>query len=122
MGITNNNPLTSSKDHQLSWIGYVESIIISSLDDPGLCIAKLAKMTGLSERQFHRRVKTMLNLTPHKFIQSCRMDAAKKILDEGKILELSAISKAIGYKRVDYFSKLFHTYYGVYPIDLLKTK
>lgn len=106
--------------HQVNWIREVENYIFNDLDNSNLVVADLAKAFSLSERQFHRRVKQILRLTPNLFIRKIRMQVAKQLLEQGKCSTVAETAFAVGYNQPDYFSRVFANYYGCRPIDYIR--
>ena len=108
--------------HQLHWIKEVEQYVLDNIDNSNLVVADLARAFALSERQFHRRVKQTLGMTPNLFIRRIKMSTAKKMLEQGKCSTVSETAFAVGYNQPDYFSRLFMQWYGTRPIDYLRVK
>ncbi|MEM9823534.1 MAG: AraC family transcriptional regulator [Bacteroidota bacterium] len=105
--------------HQLHWIHSVEQYLAEHLADSQLTIPILAKTFSLSERQFHRRIKTITLMTPNLLIRKMRMEKAKQLLSTGACTTVAETAKAVGYNQADYFSRLYQRWHGRRPSDHL---
>ena len=95
-------------------------IIEQNIDDPNLTNTDLAKKTGLSERQFYRRIEMLTGLSPNKFIRGMRLKKAEKLLRSGQYETVKEVALRVGFIKVSWFSKLFEREMGQRPLDLLK--
>jgi transcriptional regulator GlxA family with amidase domain len=68
----------------------------------------------MSPRSFHRHMLGELNMTPAKFVESVRLDAARRWLDEGK-LDLAAVAGRAGFSGPDHLIRAFNRRFGVTP-------
>ncbi|GEM_PF-1260941 len=85
-----------------------------------LRLEELASMAGLSINHFIRTFKSLMNMTPIKYVEKLRMDKAKMLLlDSGKIKE---IARKVGYNDEHYFSRAFKKAEGVAPTLYIKNK
>jgi AraC-like DNA-binding protein len=73
----------------------------------------------MSKRNFIRRFKQALNLTPAEYIQRVKIEAAKKSLETGKSSILDIIY-ALGYNDVKTFRDTFKRITGITPRDYRK--
>jgi transcriptional regulator GlxA family with amidase domain len=69
-------------------------------------LASVAKALGVSERTLNRRFKATLGVTPIKFIQSVRVESAKRLLEEGQG-SAQEVSERVGYEDLATFRELF---------------
>jgi AraC-like DNA-binding protein len=77
-----------------------------SLDD-------IAGEAFLSKFHFMRLFKTYYGVTPHRYLISVRVSAAKKYLRSG--MSITAVCYEVGFESVPSFSKLFKTVTGTTP-------
>lgn len=105
--------------YQQKWLQEVKSCILKKLDGPGFVIADIADALGISERQFHRRIKQLLGITPNELILQLKMDRARQLLEDGHYPTVAQVAYAVGFNRSDYFSHLFWKTYGKRPIELM---
>lgn len=98
------------KDDKLANLtSWVEANLTRRLD-----VETLAERVAMSPRSFHRHMKDELNVSPAKFVESIRLDAARRWLDEVK-LDLSAIAARAGFSGPDHLIRAFSRRFGVTP-------
>ena len=74
----------------------------------------LAREHGMSRRSMERRFKTATGKTPLAYLQRLRVEAAKHMLEGGKV-PFSQIAYSLGYEDVAFFRKLFTRVTGLRP-------
>ncbi|MCJ8208983.1 PAS domain S-box protein [Mucilaginibacter sp. RS28] len=89
------------------WLGQFESLVRKHISDGEAMISRLALELGMSERQLHRRVKSILNVTPNKFIRVIRLQVAREAIASGKMRSITEIARRAGFSTPSYFRKLF---------------
>jgi transcriptional regulator GlxA family with amidase domain len=86
--------------------------IQSNLDQP-LDIPSLAARARLSERSFHRKFVSATGMTPARFVETVRLDAARMLLSRG--LSLKSVAATVGLFPPDRFADAFERRFGVAP-------
>jgi transcriptional regulator GlxA family with amidase domain len=76
--------------------------------------AGLAQKIGVSQRTLIRRFNTELGVPPLIYLQNCRIEAAKQLL-ENTALPLVAVIEQVGYTDISSFSRLFKKRTGLTP-------
>lgn len=89
------------------------SWIWKHIADP-IRIQDLTKVTNMSARSLIKRFNSALGLTPLAYIQSIRIRAAKRLLEETK-LGIEDIGYNVGYSNVSSFTRLFRLRVGESP-------
>lgn len=79
-----------------------------------LSVARLAEFSGMSERNFYRKFKQQIGLSPAKYIEQLRLDYSRQLLIE-KDWPNKRIAQACGYPQVDVFRRAFERRFGVSP-------
>lgn len=115
------NPNKISKQ-DTSWLIEMESEVYKNIKHKDLNLYDLSYKMAVSERQLHRKIKSLLHLTPNKYIRILRLHKAKQFIDDYMYDTISQISYAVGYYDTHYFSKLFCQQYGTFPKELLKAR
>ena len=110
-----------SKSDQL-WLFNFEKLVSDQIKKGQLNLSDLSYDLAISERQLHRKCKTLLGLTPNKYIRILRLHWSKEFIDQYAYDTISEISYAVGYFDTHYFSKLFFQQYGVSPKKMLASK
>ncbi|MFY7672158.1 helix-turn-helix domain-containing protein [Tenacibaculum sp. MEBiC06402] len=106
----------------ISWLQKMEQEIHKNIKHKDLNLYDLSFKLSVSERQLHRKIKSLVKLTPNKYIRILKLHKAKSLIDSYLYDTVSQISYAVGYYDTHYFSKLFNQQYGMYPKELLKSK
>ncbi len=104
------------------WLNQLEATIKKHIGKIDLTNNILSNELIISERQLFRRVKTILDITPNKFVQIIRFKMASEAIATGKYSTLAEISHIAGFDTPAYFSKLFKEVYGINVLDLLNKK
>lgn len=98
------------KDDKLANLAsWVEANLTKRLD-----VETLAARAAMSPRSFHRHMQDELNISPAKFVESVRLDAARRWLDEDK-LDLTAVAARAGFSGPDHLIRAFNRRFGVTP-------
>lgn len=77
-------------------------------------IGDLASRAGLGERQFLRRFKSATGKTPVQYLQTLRLEEARRLLESGNA-PVSEVTAAVGYEDVTTFRRLFTRHLGLSP-------
>lgn len=105
-----------------SWLIQMEEQVYKKIDHKDLNLYDLSYNMSVSERQLYRKIKSLLHLTPNKYIRVLRLHKAKQCIDDYLYDTISQISYAVGYYDTHYFSKLFKQQYDIYPKELLNAR
>ncbi|MGH4037668.1 MAG: helix-turn-helix domain-containing protein [Sphaerochaeta sp.] len=79
----------------------------------------LTQIAGMCSTKLKKTFKTINDCTITEYIQSCRINKAKYLL-QSTDLTINQISRMVGYKDAGYFSELFKRETGVTPIEYKK--
>lgn len=85
-----------------------------------ITIKDLAELVYVSESYLIRRFRQKTGQTPIQYINSLRIEAAKRLLAT-KEMTIEDISQSVGYGSAKYFTRLFKKYLGVSPSDFRKS-
>lgn len=96
----------------------IEDVCAHIVDHPeaDLSVAALAARVAMSERSFQRLFSRELGTSPGRFVERCRIDAARRLLestDEG----LTAIARRCGFGSAETFLRAFKRLVGVTPTE-----
>jgi len=81
--------------------------------DPALSNSMVAEVVGMSERRLAERFKAETSHTINDYITMVRMETAKKLLAEGRMIYEAA--EMTGYSTPQYFGSVFKNYTGMTP-------
>lgn len=96
-------------------IRHVQDWILSHLDEP-LSLTAQANLAAMSERNFRRVFHKEVGVSPIEFVESARMEAARRLLEDGD-LPLKSIAGRVGFASEQSLRRLFLTRLGVAPED-----
>lgn len=80
------------------------------------CIGKIANAATTSERTLIRRYKSVLDMSPTKYLQQLRIARARELL-ESTVYPVSKISWDVGYEDVNSLRKQFKDIVGLTPSE-----
>ena len=113
LNLTNNLSLDSLK------LGKAIEYIFTFWDNPHLSVEAIAKVVGFSLYYFIRSFKKEFKITPHKYIQSLRVERAKyKIIKTNE--PLAQISIECGFSDQSHMNRVFKRIAGFTP-NILRT-
>nr|WP_281383102.1 AraC family transcriptional regulator [Microbulbifer rhizosphaerae] len=81
-----------------------------------ISIEQVASHVNMSKRNFIRRFKQAVQVTPIEYIQRVKIEAAKKALESGK-KNIQALTYEVGYNDSKTFRSTFKRLTGVTPQD-----
>ena len=82
-----------------------------------LHVETLAARVAMSPRSFHRHMQDELRVSPAKFVEGIRLDAARRWLDDGK-LDLGNVAARAGFSGPDHLIRAFSPPFRRYPRGL----
>jgi transcriptional regulator GlxA family with amidase domain len=82
----------------------------------GFNLSEMARHLAVSERTLNRRFKRVLGEAPLHYLQSLRVDVAKRLL-ENPSLKVDAVGERVGYGDLSTFRRLFKRETGLSPRD-----
>lgn len=101
------------RNHEDIVIGKVQDYIGKNYEKP-LAINGLAEKFNMSHRTFIRKFTTITGNTPLEYIQRVRMEAAKRLLEKGK-LTVEQVCMETGYADFGFFRNIFKRLTGLTP-------
>ena len=107
-------------DRDQHWLAEVERLVRKNTGKTKLTIRMLSDELYLSERQLHRRIQTILSVTPNKFIRIIKLQIAREAIAGGKYHTMAEIARVAGFETLAYFKKVFKEAYGSEIIDPTK--
>lgn len=106
------NSSTSSK----IFLKRVTQITETNLSNEHFGVSELAWEMGISRSSLHRKIKKLTNNSASRFICKIRLEKALKLIQQNNGT-ISEIAYSVGFKSPTYFSKCFHDYFGISPLE-----
>ncbi len=98
---------------QEKFIAKLNDILEPIYAEPSISIAMIASKIAMSERQFFRKLKSILNITPSEYLRRYRLEKSKVILDEGHSIQYAAME--VGFGTQSHFGRCFKAQFGCSP-------
>jgi signal transduction histidine kinase/DNA-binding response OmpR family regulator/ligand-binding sensor domain-containing protein len=92
----------------------ITNIIERHLQDSTLNVQKLAKLSGLNEKQIYRKIKILTGNTAVDYIKSIRLKKAALLLSQKKFT-VNEVMYMVGFSSQSYFAKCFAEKYRKTP-------
>lgn len=106
------------RNHEDHDIGQVQDHIEKNYTEQ-LSITSLAKKFNMSSRTFIRKFTLLTGNTPLEYVQRARMEAAKRLLEKGK-LTVEQVCMKVGYGDFGFFRNVFKRLTGLTPQEYKK--
>lgn len=105
---------------QQEFINQLNQQIESVYMNAELGVIDLAKSVNMSERQFYRKLKSVIDMTPSEYLRRFRLEKSKEVLHSGKTANFTAFE--VGFSSQAYFSKCFKAQYNLTPKQFVNQK
>ncbi len=79
-----------------------------------ITLADLATLVEMNQYQFARAFKDSIGVSPYRYLLTCRIDKAKKLLAQNQ-LSIAQISYYIGFSSQSHFTSTFRRFTGTTP-------
>ncbi len=99
----------------------VKNKIIADFSNPELDLVQLLGAGHYSENYMRKKFKEQVGMTPTEYLTHLRIDYAKQLLSQKKLLNVSiaTIAEMCGYYDEHYFSRVFRAKTGMSPREYL---
>ncbi len=104
-----------------AFLDRLQKLVLENLNDEKFTAPVLSRKIGMSERQLHRKLKSLLDCSPGRFIRDQRIYAAKNLLQDGG-LTITEAAFQVGYNSLSSFTRAFRETFGQTPTDFLKQR
>lgn len=110
---TNEEPETDLNARERQFIERLKKSLEHHYTDAEFSVSHLANAVSLSERQMHRKLKALLNITSANYIRVFRLKKAAALLRAG--IAPSEVAHLAGFKSHAHFSRCFKAHFGSSP-------
>lgn len=107
------------KPYDQKLISKVTTVINEKLQDADFSVEDLAKEIGLSRMQLHRKLKSLVGQSTTKFINTIKINFARKMFDEG-CDRVQEVMDAVGFNSYSHFNTVFKEMVGKTPSEYIK--
>lgn len=103
---------------QEKFIVGLNQVLEELFSEPETKVVDIAKSIYMSERQFHRKLKGIVDMSPKEYLREYRMNKAKELLLMGNPTTTVAIE--VGFSSQSYFSRYFKERYGFTATEFIQ--
>lgn len=100
-------------------ISKVTTIINDKMQISDFSVEELATEVGLSRMQLHRKLKSLVGQSTTKFINTIKINFARKMIDEG-CDRVQEVMDAVGFNSYSHFNSVFKEMVGKTPSEYIK--
>jgi len=104
----------SYENSEIEFISKITGLIKDKIDDSTFGVEQLADTLEISRVQLYRKIKAVMGISISDYIQSIKLDHAKKLL-ETTDLSISDVAYSAGFSSPNYFSTSFKGKFGKTP-------
>lgn len=106
--------MASTRKRGNIFLAKLTEIVRSNLENEQFGVSELARETGMSRSNLHRKVRAETGKSISQFIRHLRLEEASRLLRRTS-LTASEVAFKCGFHSVSYFSRCFHDKYGYPP-------
>lgn len=109
------NRESSQDEEQQKFLESLNEVLEGIYSNSETKVSDISTFVAMSERQFHRKLKSIVDLTPGEYLRRFRLNKAKAMLMSGK--SSNVVTYEIGFSSQSYFSKCFKAQFGLSPSE-----
>ncbi len=99
------------------------AVINSHISDPDFKVDTLADAMALSRTQLFRKIKSLTQMSPQKYLRFVRLEKAKRLLQsKDKDLNVSEVCYEVGFASKSHFTRSFQKEFGFNPSEYTRSK
>ena len=108
------------KKFERMWLEQIDAIIENNIANADFRLIDVTNELEISRAKLYRDILKLTGFTPSRYIQKKRLEKAKRMLEEGIFPTVKETAITVGFRRPEYFTKLFYREYAVLPVKVLK--
>ena len=102
------------------WLTNVDAIIEANMENPDFQLIDITNKLEISRAKLYRKVTKLTGSSPAEYIRKIRLSKALELLEVGVYPTIKETSAAVGFRSLEYFSKLFFQKYRRLPSEYLR--
>ena len=108
------------KKYEKIWLEQIDVIINGHLRNPDFQLMDITNELEISRAKLYRNILKLTGLPPTRYIRKIRLEKARKMLEVGIYPTIKETANEVGFRRPEYFSKLFYEEYKMLPSRFLR--
>ncbi len=112
-----NEPSTPQRENP--FLDMLMSTVQKNYTDNDFNVDAFAQKMNITRGQLFKKTKALVGLSPSQIIKQHRLEAAKKLLEQGE-LTVSEAAYSCGFSTPEYFSTVFKDFYKIRPKEVQK--
>ena len=108
------------KKFEQLWLDQIDAIIDANIPNPDFRLGNVTSELEISRAKLYRNVLKLTGTSPSKYILKKRLRKAREMLDLGIYPTVRDTAMAVGFRRPEYFTKLFYKEYAILPSKILR--
>ena len=109
----------AEKNENTAFVEKLNDIILENLADEGFSIDNLSEKFLMSRSNFHKKIKSIIGMTPNDYIKLIRLNQSAQLLATGKY-KINEVCYLVGFNTPSYFSKCFFEQFGKLPKEFIE--
>ncbi len=110
------------KRYQEVWLEQIDQLIDNNLSNPDFQLLDITRALKISRAKLYRDIMKLTGNSSSKYILKRRLERAKEILEIGIYPSVKETAMKVGFRKQDYFTKVFYKEYAILPSEILKCK
>ncbi len=98
----------------------VYELLEQHLDDPSLSVDGLADQLAMTRRTLHRKLQSLIQLSPNELIRQYRLRRAADLLGAGR--NVAETADLVGFRTPSHFSLVFREFYQQTPTEFVSSR
>ena len=99
----------------------LDRVIMENIKDPAFSSSQIEEALFISRSTLIRKVRALLDTTPHDHLRFRRLSVAAELLAQNKC-RVSEVCYAVGFNSPSYFAKCFRQQFGILPAEYQKKR
>ncbi|WP_185964565.1 hybrid sensor histidine kinase/response regulator transcription factor [Aliikangiella marina] len=109
------NPINKLQE---KFINQLNSILEKHYSEASTSVTTIANDFAMSERQFFRKLKSVVDMTPTDYLRRYRLERSRELLAAGTSVKEATFD--VGFSSQSYFARCFKAQFGISPSEYAK--
>jgi DNA-binding response OmpR family regulator/anti-sigma regulatory factor (Ser/Thr protein kinase) len=110
---------TGENEGNAEFVSKLNAHILENIADEKFSIDVLSGLFNMSRSSFHKKIKSLTDMTPNDYINLIRLNQSAQLLASGRY-KINEVCYMVGFNTPSYFSKLFYEHFGKLPKEYME--